>query len=57
LVQAGLKIGHLLTQSGDFRVELVEKGKERSLGGSGDQIPEFLGKGRLLRHGLVVDTR
>ena len=57
MIQTGREIGNLLTQAGDFRLKFVEEGKESGLGGGGDQIPKFLGKGKLLRHGFVVDTR
>jgi hypothetical protein len=57
LVEAGREVGHLLTQVGDFRLKVVEEDKESGLGGGGDQIPKYLGKGRLLRHGFVVDYR
>jgi hypothetical protein len=56
LVEAFGEIGHLLTQGGEFTLELGQEGKESGLGGGGNQIPKLLGNGRLLRHGLVVGS-
>jgi hypothetical protein len=57
LAETGVEIGDLLTQVGEFGLEVAEDGKESGLGCGGDQIPKFLGNGGLLRHGLVVGSK
>jgi hypothetical protein len=37
-------------------LKVADEGKESGLGGGGNQIPKFLGDGRLLRHALVVGS-
>ena len=56
LAKTGVEFGDLLTQVAEFGLEVTEDGKESGLGGGGDQIPKFLGNGRLLRHGLVIGS-
>ena len=56
MAKTGVEFGDLLTQVAEFGLEVTEDGKESGLGGGGDQIPKFLGNGRLLRHGLVIGS-
>lgn len=56
LVEPFGEISHLLTQGGEFGLELGQEGKESGLGGGTNQVPKFLGNGRFLRHHIVLGS-